>query len=330
MSSFSGGGKIQMERVYQILDQLKRGGYPNCSTLAKKLEYSAKTIQRDLNFMQDRLGIPVSYDASHHGYELTRSVDEFPVFDIQVEDLAALFLARQALATVQGTQLAESLTPAFERITNQLRGKVSLQWRDLNEVFSVKEGGVVDADLTLFGQLAEAVIKQRCVHFFYKKLDSNTAECRHLHPYHVGEISGGWYVIGRDEDRDGLRTFALQRISSLEVMDTTFERPADFKIGEHLGGSIGVWDKKSEKCYEIIIEAHSWVARLVQERIWHASQRITELDDTGNRVELRMQLENLEEIKQLVMSWGACAKVICPQELADMIKAEAKAIAKLY
>ena len=45
---------------------------------------------------------------------------------------------------------------------------------------------------------------------------------------------------------------------------------------------------------------------------------------------MRMQLGNLEEIKHLVLSWGACAKVIEPVELREAVKNEAAAVVKSY
>lgn len=330
MSVFSGGGKVQMRRIYAILDEVKGNGYPNCRSLAEKLEFTQKTIQRDITFMQDQLGIPIAYNASMHGYELMGEIDSFPVFDVQVEDLAALFLARHAMGSVKGTKLAESLQPAFEKLTKQLDGKVSMNWADLDKVFLVKEIGVVDADLTLFGKLAEAVLKQQEVSFTYRKLGDKKSLKRRLQPYHVGEIDGGWYVVGHDVMRDGLRTFAMQRIKGLNVLKTKFERPEDFQIGKHLGGSIGVWDHNEAGPVEVIIEVTGWMARIVQERLWHATQTTRVLDDLGEKVELRVQLGNLEEIKHLVLSWGRDARVIKPKELRDAVKQEAAAVVRRY
>ena len=330
MSGFSGGGKVQMVRIYAILDALKLGGYPNCRKLAEQLEFTQKTIQRDVTYMQDQLGMPIRYNASQHGYELEGDVESFPVFDVQVEDLAALFLARHAIGNVSGTKMAEALSPAFEKLTKRLEGKVSMNWRDLDRAFSVKEPGVVDTDLTMFGKIAEAVLKEAELSFTYRKVGASTSSKRRIQPYHVGEIDGGWYVIGYDVGREGLRTFALQRIKGLKVLKSTFERPADFQIGQHLGGSIGVWDHNDEGQVEVVIEVTGWVARIVQERLWHSTQSTKVLDDLGEHVEMRMRLGNLEEVRQLVLSWGRCARVIAPEELSDWLKKEARAMVRSY
>lgn len=330
MSGFSGGGKVQMRRIYAIVEAVKGGGYPNCRSLAARLEVTQKTLQRDVSFIRDQLDLPLEYNKAMHGYEFTSDVANFPVFEAQVEDLAAMFLARHAMKSVKGTKLAEALKPAFERLTKQLDGKVNMNWASMDQVFTVKEAGVMDADLTLFGRLAEAVLKQLEVSFTYRKLGDTQSVKRRLRPYNVGEIDGGWYVVGHDVMRDGLRTFALQRIKGLSVLKSTFERPANFNIGQHLGGSIGVWDHKESDPVEVVIELTGWMARIAQERIWHPTQTTKVMDDLGEKVELRMMLGNLEEIKHLVMSWGACAKVIAPEKLKDAVKKEAAAIVRSY
>jgi proteasome accessory factor B len=48
--------------------RLQSGRYPNCGKLAQELEVSSKTVQRDLDFMRYRLGLPIEYDQLHFGF----------------------------------------------------------------------------------------------------------------------------------------------------------------------------------------------------------------------------------------------------------------------
>lgn len=330
MSVFDGGTKSQIERVYAILEQVRANRFPNCRKLSEQLEFSQKTIQRDITFMKDRLELPISYNRSQHGYELTEEVVDFPEFHVQVEDLAALFITRQALEGIEETQLAKALSPAFAKITRQLEGEVDMNWNAIDEAFSIKKLGVVEADLTVFGKLAEAVLKRREVSFLYRRVGGKKSGRRKLQPYHVGKIGGGWYVIGYDHLRQSVRTFALQRIKGLSLLKSTFDRPESFKIEQVLGKTLGVWYSADEDLTEVVIEVKGPTARIVQERFWHPSQEIRLLDDMGERVELRMNLNHLEEVKSLVLSWGSNAKVIAPDELRDAVKNEAASMVRSY
>ena len=68
-----------LERMMRMHERLKAGRYPNCRKLAEELEVSSKTIQRDIDFMRDRLNLPIEYDQLHFGFAYTEPVTSFPV-----------------------------------------------------------------------------------------------------------------------------------------------------------------------------------------------------------------------------------------------------------
>jgi biotin operon repressor len=61
--------------------RLQSGRYSNCRKLAQELEVSSKTVQRDLDFMRYRLGLPIEYDQLHFGFYYTEPVSSFPNVD---------------------------------------------------------------------------------------------------------------------------------------------------------------------------------------------------------------------------------------------------------
>lgn len=63
-----------MWRVMEIHKIIRAGRFPNCTTLAAEIEVSSKTVQRDINFMRDQLGLPLEYRVIQHGYFHTQEV----------------------------------------------------------------------------------------------------------------------------------------------------------------------------------------------------------------------------------------------------------------
>src|SRR5260370_31918902 len=57
-----------LARMMQLHAQLQARKFPNCRKLAHELEVSAKTIPRDIDFMRDRLGLPIEYDQLPFGF----------------------------------------------------------------------------------------------------------------------------------------------------------------------------------------------------------------------------------------------------------------------
>ncbi|MCB1132012.1 MAG: hypothetical protein KDN05_12840, partial [Verrucomicrobiae bacterium] len=136
--SRAGKTRVPMERIYHIHEAVREGRYPNCTKLAAELEVTAKTIQRDITFMRDRLNLPLEYDDVVHGYRYTADVSTFPVFEVGAEELAGLFLARQALESVKGTQLEQTMREVFARLTQSMQGRVEFSWSDIDRAFSRK------------------------------------------------------------------------------------------------------------------------------------------------------------------------------------------------
>jgi proteasome accessory factor B len=66
----------------------------------------------------------------------------------------------------------------------------------------------------------------------------------------------------------------------------------------------------------------------VQERQWHPSQKITQLQNGA--IELSLTLGNLEEIERWILSWGRHAQVLAPPELKDRIAKTVSAMAGIY
>src|SRR5690606_10052497 len=150
----------------------------------------------------------------------------------RVEDVVALFLARQALEPLQGTPLESVLRESFRRLSSALQGEVSFRWSDLDQAFSVRESGVVPGDVTLFEKVSRAMLECHELRFAYRTIDGDDWEERLVRPFHIAQFDGGWYVIGYDPNRKARRTFAMQRMKAPRVMKTRFLRPADFSPHE--------------------------------------------------------------------------------------------------
>ncbi len=316
-------------RIYEIHAAIKSGSYPNCTVLAEKLSVERKTIQRDVSFMRDELGLPIVYVDALHGYSYAKDVSDFPVFQTTAEELAGLFLARNALESVRGTPLAEVLRTAFSSLTRGMVGKIQFAWNDLDEAFSRKVVEQNPRDIKRLGEIAQAILQQLVTTFYYRKLGAGNAESRRVQPLHLGEVDGGWYLIAHDLERNALRTFALPRMSRIKVSNKRFVRPVDFNGSAYLKRSFGVWNVDGDTTRHLVrVELKNYAARLGQERRWHPTQECVPLNAKGTRVEVRFEVGRLEEVLRWVLSFGSQAKVLGPPEFSKMVRDEIEAMSK--
>lgn len=322
-----------LERIYRIHELVLRKKFPNCKTIAAEIEVTQKTIQRDISFMRNDLDLPIEYDATRHGYLYTRPVQDFPFLKTTAEDIVALFLARKALESLDGTPLEASLKQSFRRFASNMPEQFSFPWADLDQAFSVHSPGKVRTEAAVLEKLANAILETRELRFDYRKPGAANAESRSLRPFHLTDIDGGWYVIGFDPLRKARRTFAVQRISALRVLKSKFARPSDFDLAEHLGGSFGVWQnpQSSQKNLTTVrLRFTGWAANVIPERRWHPSQQIKILKTKQHSVEMRLELSSFEDVTRWILSWGANSEVLEPENLRHTVRDELDRAQKRY
>jgi len=315
-----------LERMMRLHERLKAGVYPNCRKLASEMEVSAKTIQRDIDFMRDRLGLPIEYDQLQFGFYYTEPVANFPSIEVSQGEIIALFVARKALEQYRGTPFERALRTAFEKISSSLKDNVEFRWSDFDSAVSFRGLGTSAADIDLFEIVSKAVIEAREIEFEYKKARSPAHEPRRVRPYHLGCVSDLWYLFGFDLARGQIRTFVLQRMRAVRLTTARFHKPADFSIGKHLSDSFGVFSGHGR--YSVCIRFDALAGQLVSERLWHASQTVRMLP--GGGAELRMELGSLEEVERWILSWGKRAEVLQPPELVDRIRATLRLLNERY
>ena len=321
-----GFSRPPLERMMRLHSALKAKKFPNCQKIAAELEVSAKTIQRDIDFMRYRLGLPIDYHPQEFGFYYTEPVTGFPNIEVSEGEITALLVAQKALAQYKGTPFERPLHSAFRKLTDGLKDRVSFSWHELEDAISFRSAGASAADLEMFETVSKAVLRSVELEFEYRKLKSAGYEQRRVRPYHLGCLENQWYLFAEDLERRQLRTFALPRMRKVKLTTKGFRRPADFSIAQILSGSFGVYS--SGKKRRIRIAFDSFAARLVAERKWHESQRLRENADGS--VILELDLGGLQEIERWILSWGKHARVLAPKELAVRIHDEATAIAKLY
>ena len=308
-----------MIRIHQAIQS---GSYPNATTLGVDLEVCTKTINRDTDFMRDRLGLPLEYDAVRAGYHYTQPVSSFPTLQITEGELFALLVAEKALQQYRGTNFEKPLVSAFKKMASSLPDTVSLNLADWEQTISFRTSAEPILNLEIFDALAKATAQRRQLKLAYRKPGRIATEERLVDPYHLANINGEWFLFAFDHLRKDIRTFVPARIKTAEPTGHTFVRPQKFSLEKRLRDSFGVHAGQGE--FEVVLQFSEFVADYIREKRWHPSQQLRELKD--GRLELRLKLSGLEEIKRWVLSWAGDAVAVAPPELAEMVRQAAQKV----
>lgn len=284
-------------------------------------EVSAKTIQRDIDFMRFELNAPLEYSAKERGYYYTEEQFQLPAMEIRESDLFAIYLADKLLAQYEGTPIHDSLRSVFRKIENALPDSALARFGGQDRFTVVPPYATVilpEVLVTVFDGLRTS----NRLEIFYNSPTGEPA-WRRVDPYHGVRFAGEWYLVGHCQLRNDIRTFGLARIASARKLAERFTLPDWFDFSRLSGSHFGVhWGSEET---EVRIRFVLAAAFYVRERRWHASQEIEEEAD-GSLV-LALTVNHLLELRRWILSWGDMAQVLAPASLAAEIGAIARRMA---
>ena len=313
-----------LERMLRIHRAVHSGEFPNATRLARDLEVSTKSIQRDIEFMRDRLDLPVEFDPKRNGYHYTGEVSSFPTLQITEGELVALLVAEKALQQYRGTNFERPLLSAFRKMTASLPDTISLNLADWDQTIAFKTSAEQIMNLEVFDALAKAAARRERIELTYRKPGRKITEPRVVDPYQLANVNGEWFLFAYCHLRRDIRTFVPSRIQSLRKTGEKFVRPQKFSLEKRLRDSFGVHSAEGD--FRVEIDFTEEVADYVREKRWHASQELTELKDGG--VRLRLRLSSLEEVERWILGWGGKAVAREPGELRRSIRQAGEALAR--
>src|SRR6478735_1064059 len=219
-----------LERMLRIHQLIQAGRFPNATTLAAELEVSTKSIHRDLEFMRDRLQLPLEFDRRRFGYHYTEEVSSFPTVQITEGELFALVVAEKALQQYRGTSFEQPLLSALRKMEESLPDTISLNISEIENAISFQTRAEPILDLNVFDILARATASHEQLELSYRKPGQKETEQRVVDPYHLANINGEWFLFAYDHLRADIRTFVPARILAAAPTGETFERPQKFSL----------------------------------------------------------------------------------------------------
>jgi predicted DNA-binding transcriptional regulator YafY len=317
-------------RLRQLFEAIRKGGYPNATTLGAELEVSPRTIRRDIELLRSYHRIEIEYHPTQYGFHLKDPTQPFPGAAFTESELLALIVARQALAAHRGSPLEQILSDGFSRLEGRLDNDQTYTLDTLSSLISFRDLGHEDIATDLFHPLTRALRNHYEVTFSYQGLKDPTPRPRRVQPWHLGNYSQKWYLFAFDPkartDQDaGIRSFALSRISDLRVTSTSFPRPTHFNPSDHLKGAFGIHSGNPAADVRVVIRFDAWATRLVSERQWHPTQELIHHTSPPGCT-LTLRLSTTAEVKRWALSWGAHATVLEPADLRHDLRLAAQSI----
>lgn len=310
-----------LERIVKIHAEIKSGKYPNVGELAKRLEVSIPTINRDVDFLKNRFNAPIEYDAKKRGYYYSEDFD-MPLNSFSPEDLQTLFCAKMLLSSYEGTPVYDNAKKLIDFLTDSRNiGNSNF----LNRIALPPTPKII-IDEKIWSEIVKAMQENFVIEFDYNGRWNPESSHRRVHPYQILLDDGVCFVFGFSEERDDERLFALNRIKNLTVTDEHFALPEDFDFSSRCGGGkFGAFmtDDKEKFTIDFFDESRQFV----KDCVWADNQKISDFDDE-NRTRISFESTQSLKILEWVLSQGRNARPVSPEWFVQNWKDEIKAMGK--
>ena len=204
-----------ISRYLLILKKLKRKPYSTYEELQSYIEnqfdflkmqddtlnigFSKRTLQRDLKEIRNVFGIDIEYSKSQKGYFISDSEAENMNFQRMME----------AFDMFNSLNLAQDLKPFIHLEKRRPQGTENL-----------------------YG-LLHAIKNKLKIKFTYQKFWKEELSQRLVEPYALKEFRNRWYVLAKDIKDNNIKSFALDRLTNLEITTQHYQYPDHYNVEQN-------------------------------------------------------------------------------------------------
>lgn len=289
----------KFDTMMAILRKLDAKEHITVYSLMNDLEVSERTVYRYLKTLE-MAGYPIVFDKAKETYRFDAGY-ELGKPKITVEESLALSLSKKLLANF-GIGMGKSLASIEEKLASKAG--------EMPEHIILKASTLPLIVQGYLGSIYHAVRNYQRIEIAYNALYTGEKTVRKIDPYYLFFQDEYWHLRGYCHLRSDWRTFALDRIASLNTLSEHFMprriSPED-EVASAFGGVI------DGDPVEITLEFDKHIVPYVLRKKWHATQRVTELEN--GRIEMRFTLNGLEGIRGWILRWLPHVSVKSPESL---------------
>jgi predicted DNA-binding transcriptional regulator YafY len=209
----------RLSRLTAILTQLQTKRLLTASSLAVKFNVSIRTIYRDIRALE-QAGVPVLTEEGK-GYSLMEGYRLPPVM-LTENEANALITAEQLVLKNKDTSFVEEYTGAISKIKAVLKHNTKDKANLLSERIQFRQNGNKEKTSNHLADLQFALTNFYLTDITYTS-ETNQSTTRTVEPFALYSTQENWLLIAFCRLRREYRTFRLDRIRQLNVLNITFE-----------------------------------------------------------------------------------------------------------
>ena len=313
------------ERFYRIRQRLVEKGSLSRREIEEDLEISHATFKRDIEYLRDRLNVPIVWSRERAAYVLdpTAKQAELPGVWFSPAEIYALLEIDHLLGTLGGGGLARQLAPLRTRLSALLEGK-DHGHSEIRRRIRVLALGSRRVNRDVFEALSLGLLTRKQVFIRHLKRGDGGITERTVSPQRLVHYRYNWYLDAWCHARKDLRTFAVDAIRQARVRRRQREVP-DAAPDRALGAGYGIFAgaETGDRRLRFTPTARAGSPT----RFGTQSRSAAEAD--GSYV-LELPYSREHELVMDLLRHGAGVEVLSPPALRERVASELAAAASRY
>ncbi len=294
--------------------------------LMKRLEVSRATFRRDLDYLRDRLGVPIVWDAEAGGYRIDAAAgggfEKVPGLWLNEPEIYGLLTVIQLLTELEpDSSFRHEIKPARERLEKLLE-RHQFSAAEIKRRIRVVQTGKRKANGPFFQLVVHALLNRKRLFFrHFGRLDARVSE-REVSPQRVVFYRDNWYLDAFCHLRDEMRSFSIDALEFAEETDKPAVSVDEAVLKEELESTYGIFAGKKKQVAKL--KFSPFRARWVANEVWHPDQRGEWLPD-GSFL-LQIPYGDDRELLHDILRQGKEIEVVGPAELREKVRGELMAM----
>ncbi len=310
--------------AYKALFEAKR--LVTRADMMEVAEVSLATFKRDIAKLRDQMGMPILFDKDRGGYYLDRNnlATEMPGLWFNPEELVALLTIQRLIEQLEPGLVGLKLRPLQKKLTDLLEAK-GLGEAEIAKRVRMTFAGKRQLELKAFEQVALATISRKQIKITHLSRERAERVERTISPQELVHYRDNWYIDAWCHLRNGIRSFGLDAIESVQILDKSAKEVDTVELRRVTQGSYGIFAGQPNAWAVLRFTKHR--AQWVEGEQWHPQQMATREPD-GSYL-LKVPYSDDRELLGDILRFGADVQVLEPKELrAKVQKTLLEAVAK--
>ncbi|MFN4233881.1 MAG: helix-turn-helix transcriptional regulator [Bacteroidia bacterium] len=313
---------------YFIIDECltnKKHPFPSLNYIKEKIEekldksVGIRTIQKDLEDLRNdnvlKYYAPIKYSKIHEGYYYEDENYSIRNFIFNEKELDAMEVAVDILNSFREVGFVDEFNNAVDKIFETISAFKKRQINYKKIIDFEKSSSVLG--VSILPQLINSIRMLEVISFNYFSYEKETLRKITLSPYLLKEYRNRWYLIGWSNCHSEIRTFGVDRISDLKILNKEkYVFSKNFNPDEFFKYAFGITINrfKPEK-FHFITSVQEF--RYYSSNYIHHSQKVVKQDK--HSVEFSIEVYPCFELKSFVLGNLGLLKVIKPKWFVDEI-----------